>query len=1352
MTDRKGISRHAESAFDESRAVRILSEKLEEGRRIRTFFRENDRTPNHDGFFELVTEDGVPRKQFIVQIKKTGRMTPEKKGKNKGKYVYRLETAFLSYVKNRVTDAPAVYFTVDIDTGNIFWVYLSEAFLDSVDFEGKRSVVYAFSEQEILRDTEEFCRALEKILSERGKNTVWVPDGTVSEEDAAERNRRLRRVREVPGYAGNEIDREIVPAAADEAGRRITYTELEAYMTSAGIRAVQILGEGGTGKTSYLRCFADELEKSGARVSYIPLGGADGAEPASQTEAVNRAEMTNRTNAMDRLMQLDELMQAQAAAPSGTGVRTGVRWVLLDGFNEIRSDFRMSAARQIGRLLEQENIRIVIALRQKITGTYRLYGIPVLRMQKLSREQTEQYLIRHGSALPESFGELLSVPMMLTVYADTNRELALHRDSLYFRFHERNGKRAYLILDYMESLAAKYFMQGGGEEQRDLALALYTGHFLLPYIAYRMERERCLTVSEDVMYRYVEDFLDLQREERFREEKRGEADSAAARWFARRGIGDISGIEELTFAQAAEYLRSFPDVFSGWGQWAFAHQNYRDTLAASYIVSVCTAACDRSKYLRSHIGSGHGDSDFRGVIPDVLNYVISEETIQFIAELLEGNEEMPDAVLDLLRYRPGDEVRIPLYNVLQIIKYRDQNLAGTNFRGLDLKGQILGPFIDSRGKRTDFTDAVIYPETLLPAGHKSRVSKVCHSPDGKCFATASEDGCVCVWETATCQLLRRLQMSRDDFMTGLLFSPDSAFLAAASFRTVEVWDMEDESVHRIFPCNMGDDLSTADPAERLISFDDTISNICWHPYRRQMIYGRHSGKVNVVDVRNGTLLLSLEQEEEVWDRRRGGRMDVCVYSTDGSRIAAGGSDGYVRIWDSGTGRLLRSFPAHDVPEKYAGMTVRDLRFTPDHKLLSAGEDGTLALWDAGSGEDTGSGDLLKRFEGHRKWIHRISLNEDGALAASASADHTVRIWSLKEGRCVHVLRGHEEIVQWAEFQPGGTLLASADCGGVIGIWDAVSGKNLHMIHAHGDIVGGISFSPDGTRLMAASLDGDVSVWNADTGVRIQTLNRSGRKVRRMRLTADQRLLTADTPEHMDRVWDLRTGKCVWEKRDEIWEDPFSPDGKKALIFTEEKRLELWDIIQNIRLWSKPCDEEISSVTWDGGQRHVTALTDERNVLSVDMMSGEIIPTRSSDTESAGWQTDAEWHAGDLRDIKRLYPDDIILDVSSDRGHTLTAVLLGDGEIILADPENGKERKRLRIGDRCVTGIEFSDDGEILLCCADQIVYGLELKTGRWSILADQRYEERLEGCELVNTVFADGMEEKDIRLLKRYSV
>ena len=164
-----GMATHSVAAFNETQSINILTSFLESMHTIKTFFKENDRTPNYDGSFELISDDRTPKKQFIVQIKKAESLKPKRSGPNKGKYVYDLETKLFYYVKAKVTESPAIYFVVDIITQKIFWLYLSDKFLMDLNFEGHEIVSYAFTEENVLSDIVSFTERLNQIATERNR-------------------------------------------------------------------------------------------------------------------------------------------------------------------------------------------------------------------------------------------------------------------------------------------------------------------------------------------------------------------------------------------------------------------------------------------------------------------------------------------------------------------------------------------------------------------------------------------------------------------------------------------------------------------------------------------------------------------------------------------------------------------------------------------------------------------------------------------------------------------------------------------------------------------------------------------------------------------------------------------------------------------------------------------------------------------------------------------------------------------------------------------------------------------------------------------------------------------------------
>ncbi len=75
----------------------------------------------------------------------------------------------------------------------------------------------------------------------------------------------------------------------------------------------------------------------------------------------------------------------------------------------------------------------------------------------------------------------------------------------------------------------------------------------------------------------------------------------------------------------------------------------------------------------------------------------------------------------------------------------------------------------------------------------------------------------------------------------------------------------------------------------------------------------------------------------------------------------------------------------------------------------------------------------------------VAFSPEGKRLASASVDGTVRLWDVKTGRLLTVLRGHPSGVADVAFSPDGRELA-AGCGyrgtGEVWLWDlrAVEGR------------------------------------------------------------------------------------------------------------------------------------------------------------------------------------------------------------------------------------------------------------------------------------------------------------------------
>jgi WD40 repeat protein len=79
-------------------------------------------------------------------------------------------------------------------------------------------------------------------------------------------------------------------------------------------------------------------------------------------------------------------------------------------------------------------------------------------------------------------------------------------------------------------------------------------------------------------------------------------------------------------------------------------------------------------------------------------------------------------------------------------------------------------------------------------------------------------------------------------------------------------------------------------------------------------------------------------------------------------------------------------------------------------------------------------------QGHSDIITQIAWSYDGKKLASASKDHTVRLWNTETGELISVLEGHTDIVHGVSWAPSGETLASISGDYTIKLWDTNTGQ------------------------------------------------------------------------------------------------------------------------------------------------------------------------------------------------------------------------------------------------------------------------------------------------------------------------
>src|SRR5262245_21040482 len=81
------------------------------------------------------------------------------------------------------------------------------------------------------------------------------------------------------------------------------------------------------------------------------------------------------------------------------------------------------------------------------------------------------------------------------------------------------------------------------------------------------------------------------------------------------------------------------------------------------------------------------------------------------------------------------------------------------------------------------------------------------------------------------------------------------------------------------------------------------------------------------------------------------------------------------------------------------------------------------------------GQGVRQLEGHRAAVSALAFHPDGQHLASASFDHTLKLWDVGAGCVVRTCRGHRDKVLALVFSPDGRWLASAGLDGAVRLWD-----------------------------------------------------------------------------------------------------------------------------------------------------------------------------------------------------------------------------------------------------------------------------------------------------------------------------
>jgi WD40 repeat protein len=238
----------------------------------------------------------------------------------------------------------------------------------------------------------------------------------------------------------------------------------------------------------------------------------------------------------------------------------------------------------------------------------------------------------------------------------------------------------------------------------------------------------------------------------------------------------------------------------------------------------------------------------------------------------------------------------------------------------------------------------------------------------------------------------------------------------------------------------------------------------------------HSRQINAVArTPDGGQVVSVSQDwtMRIWGGEHGelrhtgkhlGWAQSLVLSDDG-HFALTGSLYWLHIWDVNTGEQVGEIRLHDIDG------VRSLVRTPDDRLFLLGSaQGDIYYFFDGEWQQLGP-----LAGGHTGEVNMLAVSPDSTLLASASQDHTVKLWDLT-GSGHRVLDHGVQVFAVCFSTDGRTVISGAD-DGVIRIWDASTGDQTGALAAHEGWVLGLTPSADNHTLVSVSEDMTLAIWD-----------------------------------------------------------------------------------------------------------------------------------------------------------------------------------------------------------------------------------------------------------------------------------
>ncbi|MET7571907.1 hypothetical protein ABZT04_25870 [Streptomyces sp. NPDC005492] len=392
-------------------------------------------------------------------------------------------------------------------------------------------------------------------------------------------------------------------------------------------------------------------------------------------------------------------------------------------------------------------------------------------------------------------------------------------------------------------------------------------------------------------------------------------------------------------------------------------------------------------------------------------------------------------------------------------------------------------------------------------------------------------------------------------------------------------------------------------------------------------------------------------------------------------------------------QLMNTF-ATPYTSRLAGHTsdVVSISFAPRGRILAtASWDHTVRLWDVDNPHRPARLAILK--EPWRLWS--VAFGQGGRVLATAS-ERSVRLWNVTDRRAPVALSTLPEVSAaptWVAFRPDGDTIATGHTDGTTRLWnvrDPRRPRRLATLNGHTGAVTSAAFSPDG-RSLATTGDTTARLWDVTDPAaprRLDVLRGHTDTVTSVAFAPDGRTVATGSWDHTARIWQVGGGPrtrpptVLSGHTAIVWSVAFSPDGH-TLVSVGGSTL-FWDVNEPAR------PRRVSAIP--GGAYQAAFSPDGRVVADADRLL-------------------------DLRDLSLGTQDDVVTSLAFAPGGQVLASAGWDGTARLWRVTGGRALWPLAVlrgHTGFVRSVAFSPDGRTLVTASEDTTVRV------WDVTAPRR--------------------------------